>query len=110
MANTTIQLIEPIEGPGPSKEIPTVQITQVVLRSPKFPDIMSLGEPAAFARSEGGMVFQAEKDEVVGEYIRRLLVEPKDPQLLNQLGLADSLQLKDAIFDFFKVARGAISP
>jgi hypothetical protein len=110
MANATIILLEPIEGPGPTKEVPIVQITQIVLRAPKFPDIMALGEPAAFARSEGGMIFQAEKDEIVGDYIKRLLIEPKDPQLLNQLGLADSLQLKEAVFGFFKAAREAISP
>lgn len=102
MANVTIKLTEPIEAPAG-------QVVEVVLRAPKFPDIMLLGEPAAFARSEGGMIFQAEKDEVVAAYIRRLLVEPKDPALLNQIGLADSLQLKEAVFGFFKAAREAIS-
>lgn len=110
MANVTITLLEPIEGPGPSRDQLTVSITQVILRSPKFPDIMQLGEPAAFARSEAGLIFQAEKDDVVSAYITRLLVEPKDPALLNQLGLADALQLKEAVFDFFKAAREAISP
>lgn len=103
MANVTVKLIEPIEGHEG-------QVKEVVLRAPKFTDIMLLGEPAAFARSEGGMIFQAEKDGVVADYIKRLLVEPKDTALLSQLGLADSLQLKEAIFDFFKAAREAISP
>lgn len=108
LPNRTINLVEPIEGPGPSKESPTVQITQIVLRPPKFPDVMLLGEPAAFARSEGGIIFQSEKDEVVSAYVQRLLIEPKDPQLLNQLGLADALQCREAIFDFFKAARQAL--
>lgn len=109
MANRTITLLDPIEGPGGNKENPTVKITQLVLRSPKFADIMALGEPAAFAQSEGGLVFTAEKEDVVAAYIVRLLVEPKDPQLLNQLEAADTIQLKEAIYDFFKAARQAIS-
>lgn len=109
MANVTITLLEPIEGPGPSKDASTVQITQVVLRPPKFPDVMEYGEPAAFARSEGGVLYQTEKDDVIVSYMRRLLVEPKDPALLNQCGLADTLQLKETIFGFFKAAREAIS-
>jgi len=109
MANVTIQLLEPIEGPSSVKDQPTTRITQITMRAPKFPDIMLLGEPAAFARSEGGMIYQAEKDGVIQEYIVRLLIEPKDPQLLNQLGLADSLKLKEIVFDFFKAAREAIS-
>lgn len=109
MANVTVFLKEPIEGPGPSKENPVITISQIVLRSPKWPDLMALGEPAAFGRSETGMIFQAERDEVISDYAKRLLVEPKDPALLNQLGLADSIAIKEAIFDFFKAAREAIS-
>ena len=110
LQNKTITLLDPIEGPGPNKESPTVEITQLVLRPPRYRDIMLLGEPAAFARSEGGIIFQSEKDEVVAEYVRRLLIEPKDPQLLEQLELADTIQCREAVFDFFRVARQALSP
>lgn len=108
LPNRTINLVEPIEGPGPNKETPTVQITQIILRAPKFPDVMLLGEPRAFGRSEGGVMFTSEKEDVVDAYIRRLVIEPKDPALLNQCGLADTVQLKDAIFDFFEAARLAL--
>lgn len=108
LKNVTITLVEPIEGPGTGKDEPTAQINEIVLRAPKFNDVMLLGEPAAFARSEGGIIFQSEKDEVVAAYVRRLLVEPKDPQLLEQLGLPDTLQCREAIFDFFKAARQAL--
>jgi hypothetical protein len=108
LSNATITLVEPIEGPGPNKDNPIVEITQLVLRPPKFADVMQYGEPAAFARSEGGILFQSEKDEVILAYIRRLLVEPRDPALLDQLGLADTLQCREAIFDFFKAARLAL--
>jgi hypothetical protein len=110
MPNVTVNLLEPIEGPGPNRDQVTVQITQIVLREPRYRDIMLLGEPAAFARSDGGMIYQAEKDDVIAAYVERLLVEPKDPNLLNQVGLADTLKLRDTIFGFFQKAKAAISP
>lgn len=101
MPNVTITLAAPIEGHDG-------KISQVTLREPKYLDVVTLGEPSAYARSEGGMLFQAERDGVVQSYIERLLVEPKDHQLLTQLGLADTLKLKQAVFDFFAAAREAI--
>lgn len=106
MPNKTIKLIAPIEGQG-TEGNPSGQIHEIVLREPKFRDIMLLGEPAAFARSDGGMIYQAEKDDVIAAYIDRLLVEPKDPALLNQLGVTDTMQLKDAVFGFFQIAKTA---
>jgi len=102
MANSTVILNTPIEGHEG-------QVKHIVLRPPKYADIMMLGEPAAFARSDGGMVYQAEKENVIQGYIERLLIEPKDPLLLIQLDLIDTLQLKDAVHDFFAAARQATS-
>jgi hypothetical protein len=98
----TITLKHPIEGHEG-------QVKQLVFREPKYADVMALGEPSAYARSEGGMIYQSEKDGVVQSYIERLLVEPKDPLLLGQLTLADTLQVKEAIHSFFMAAREAIS-
>lgn len=106
MPNKTIILTVPIEGPG-TDENQSGQIKEIVLREPKFRDIMLLGEPAAFARSDGGMIYQAEKDDVIAAYIERLLIAPQDPALLNQLGVADTMQLKDAVFSFFQIAKKA---
>lgn len=102
MSNTTITLNSPIEG-GEG------QIKQVVLREPKYNDLMVLGEPAAFARSEGGIVFTSEKTDIVQAYIERLLIEPQDAALLAQLGLSDALQLKEAVFGFFAAAKPVTS-
>lgn len=113
MANTTVVLKNPIEGPMTdpvSGENRITQIREIVLREPKYRDIMLLGEPAAFARSDGGMVYQAEKDDVVQAYIERLMISPQDIALLQQVSLADALQLKEAVFGFFQAARKAISP
>lgn len=98
MPNTTVTLATPIEGHEG-------QIKTITLREPKYADVMALGEPSAYARSDGGMVFQAEKDGVVQGYIERLLVEPQDPALLLQVSLKDALQLKDAVYNFFQTAR-----
>jgi hypothetical protein len=54
-------------------------------------------------------MFTSDKDDVIEAYIRRLLIEPKDTGLLAQCGLADTLQLREAVFDFFKVARLALA-
>lgn len=102
MANATITLLTPIEGPEG-------QVKTIVLREPKYADVISLGEPSAYARSEAGMVYTAEKDDVVKGYIERLMIEPKDAQLLVQLTLADTLSLKEAVHGFFVAARKAIS-
>lgn len=113
MANATIVLKNPIEGPmdNPATgENRITQIREIVLREPKYRDIMMLGEPAAFARSDGGMIYQAEKDDVVQAYIERLMISPKDRSLLEQVSLADALQLKEAVFGFFQAARKAITP
>ena len=102
MNNATIKLSTPIRGHGGD-------IAEIILREPKYKDVISLGEPSAFARSEGGMIYQAEKDGVIEAYIERLLVEPKDPALLVQLSLADTLRLKEQIYSFFSAAREANS-
>jgi hypothetical protein len=103
MPNTTVTLANPIEGHDG-------QIKTITLREPKYGDVMALGEPSAYARSEGGMVFQAEKDGIVQGYIERLMVEPNDPALLLQLSLKDSLKLKETVYDFFRAARADSSP
>lgn len=113
MANTTIVLKNPITGHMPDPvtgESRITEIREIILREPKYRDIMQLGEPSAFARSEGGMIYQAEKEDVVQSYIEKLMESPKDRALLEQVSLADAIQLKEAIFGFFQEARKAITP
>jgi hypothetical protein len=96
--DVTIPLSEPITVPG---EATAVQVDKIVLRQPKYLDIMELGQPSAFARDIAGMIYTAEKDETIKAYIERLLVEPKNPMALVQLGTVDTLKLRDAVFGFF---------
>jgi hypothetical protein len=98
MANVVVTLSNPIEGHDG-------QIKTITLREPKYGDVMALGEPSAFARSDGGMVFQAEKEGVVQAYIERLMTSPSDPALLLQVSLTDALKLKEAVYGFFRDAR-----
>jgi hypothetical protein len=102
MPNVTVTLTNPIEGHEG-------QIKTITLREPKYGDVMALGEPSAFARSDGGMIFQAEKEGVVQAYIERLMIAPNDPALLLQVSLADALKLKDAVYGFFRESRAESS-
>ncbi|MBR0752929.1 hypothetical protein JQ604_12105 [Bradyrhizobium jicamae] len=102
MPNVTINLTKPIEGPAGT-------INAITLREPKFGDIMHLGEPVAFAHGAGGMVYHADKDDLFKGYIERLMIEPKDPLLLEQVSLGDALKLKDAVTSFFVIARAESS-
>ena len=102
----TIVLIEPITGHGDEGTAP---ITQLTFREPRYADLIQFGELNAYARSEDGLLFSSEKDDVIRSYINRLLIEPKDPALLNQLCLADGLMVKELVHDFFGTAREQIS-
>lgn len=78
---------------------------QIVLREPKHTDVRKLGEPMTFAYDKSGMVYSAVNEEVLDSYIQRLLVTPSDPLLLEQMSLVDSLQVREAVLDFFGTAR-----
>lgn len=94
-----ITLKEPLIGPaGP--------VGKVVLREPRARDFFDLGEPIAYAHTtDGAMVYTADKEGVVWEYVLRCVVEPDNPLLLDQLCLADGLELRRAILGFFETAR-----
>jgi hypothetical protein len=104
MSNSvTIELSAPITGArGP--------VSQITLREPKYNDVMTLGDPTAFAQGANGMVYSADKDDVIKAYIERLLVNDNgaDPLLLGQLNLTDTLRLREAVQNFFADARRAM--
>lgn len=101
MGEIKIPLLDPIKGHhGP--------ITELTLREPKYRDVIELGDPRAYGQNDG-VQLSREIDEIVEAYINRLIVEPKDALLLNQLSLADTLVLKQAIHGFFGKAYERIS-
>lgn len=101
----TIKLDKPIMRPGKEK---AEEVHEINLREPVFDDIMTLGEPSAFARDAAGMIYTAEKDETIRAYIERLVVD-LDTTLLKQLNARDTFKLRDAIHGFFAAARPATS-
>lgn len=101
----TIKLDKPIIRPGKDS---AEEVHEIKLREPVFDDIMTLGEPSAFARDAGGMIYTAEKDETIRAYIERLVVD-LDVLLLKQLNARDTFKLRDAVHGFFANARPATS-
>ncbi len=78
------------------------KITQIVLREPTMEQYFTHGDPWTIALSEKGIPFSIENGEVISTYVKLCLVEPKDPQLLQQGGIALAKKIKGVILDFFR--------
>jgi hypothetical protein len=103
MDTKAIPLTTPITGHnGP--------ISKVVVKEPTGRDYFALGEPSVWARNPDGTSYVVENTEVLEKYIERCIVEPNDPLILSQLGLADAMRVREAVLDFFGAARRASSP
>ncbi|MDA9521628.1 hypothetical protein XI06_15065 [Bradyrhizobium sp. CCBAU 11434] len=90
----TIPLKKPLIAPeGP--------VNQVVLREPTFDEFLVHGDPYTVARSVGGVPFAAENPEVIAQYMKLCLVEPKDPQVLRQGKARLAKEMKEALLSFF---------
>ncbi|CUT12541.1 hypothetical protein BF49_3621 [Bradyrhizobium sp.] len=80
---------------------PEGEVKQVVLREPTFDEFLSYGDPYTVARSIGGVPFAAENPEVIAQYMKLCLVEPKDPQILRQGKARLAKEMKEALLSFF---------
>jgi hypothetical protein len=87
----TIELSEPIRDH-------CGQIKTIVLREPRYSDFIDIGAPATWV-SLGNGGFSQETPAVLGQWIERLA--DIDPNLLPQLSLRDTLELRAAVFEFF---------
>ena len=97
---TTIDLEEPITGhEGP--------ITQIVLREPRYREITAIGKVSNYGHANG-TVFEVENDEAIRKYIEACLVSPKSASLLEQLCMADTFRVREAVLDFFRQASAKI--
>lgn len=109
MAETTIDLDQPIQAHDGL-------VKQITLREPRYRDVMQFGEPVARGYStDGTIVYTAENIDIIRAYAARLIKNPEDKgepkvdeQLLGQLGIFDTLRIKDAVLDFFRDARSKI--
>jgi len=93
-----IELSQAYDGPNGTR------FNRVTLNEPTFRDYTDLGNPTTFVAVAGGGGFEQETPSVIRDWIERLY--DGDPNFLYQLKLADSLKLRDAVIDFFRVARG----
>lgn len=90
------------------------QIAVVHLRPPRGAHLLRFGMPRFLCVNRDGASWWVEKDEVIASYLDALVsldgdrpVEAGGTPLLNLLSLADSLALRDALFDFFSDAQRA---
>jgi hypothetical protein len=97
MAKTvTIPLDTPLTGHGSER------VTRVVVREPTFSEYLDNGDPYLVALApQSGIPFQIEDKQAIAAYARLLIVEPKDPLLLEQGGIALAAKVKEAVRSFF---------
>jgi hypothetical protein len=94
MKRITIPLQTPLKGHhGP--------ISEVIIREPNVYECLELGDPYVVGSSPSGAQLVVENPEVITAYARRLVVEPKDTQLLSQGGVELARAIKEAVISFF---------
>ena len=91
-----IELSEP-------KRFGDVEVSEIVLRDPKGSDFFYLGFPVTWIALPNGGGFEQEDMEKIREWIERLY--DGDPNVIDGLSLTDALALRDAVLNFFRVAR-----
>jgi hypothetical protein len=98
MANTqTIRLAEPIEDGAGGR------IESVTIREPDGALYMALGEPRTFVVTDDAHYF-VEHNHLIAAYLGETVLAGGQKADLDALGLADTMRLKAALFDFFDVA------
>lgn len=88
MPAKTIELSEPLGS-----------VETIVLREPRYSDLVDLQLPLTRVELANGASFLQETPSVLGAWIERL--SDIDPNLLPQLCLRDTLKLRDAVLTFF---------
>ena len=99
MSNKVVTLEKPIMGHRPYR--------QLEFREPKFRDLMELGDPYIWVPAGNDYSRRLDDTQIIAKYAERLLVEDSkagDPLILDQLGVADTRKVREAIIDFFQPA------
>lgn len=92
----TIDLLDPLTGhKGPVKTI--------TIREPKGKEFLAFGDPYIVARQPDGTLYPVEDGGAIARYIEACV--DLDPLLLDQLGLADAIRVKETVLGFFTDAR-----
>ncbi len=95
----TVELLEPVPFDGR-------MIDSLTLREPKAREYGLLGEPAVHTRSADGSWIIVDNTEAIMGYVRAG-VPINLSGVIDHVGLADTLRLKDAVLGFFADARAA---
>ena len=99
MSNKVVTLEKPIMGHRAYR--------QLEFREPKFRDLMELGDPYIWVPAGNDYSRRLDDTQIIAKYAERLLVEDGkagDPLILDQLGVADTRKVREAIVDFFQPA------
>lgn len=88
------------------------EITSIILRKPKYREIMQFGDPSSLILMDGALLPHEDMG-IVEKYVNSLSGDQTGakliPDLLNQLEYQDALALKDAVLSFFKPAEATAS-
>lgn len=78
-------------------------VREFEFREPIFEDWQDLGDPETKFVSDAGQWDQI-NSELVSAWAQRLLMPPGDPLVLRKASLRDTMKIKKAILDFFRLA------
>jgi hypothetical protein len=98
----TVTLRDPFEGHSG-------MVKEIVLREPRAKDYFELGEVRTLTRNDKGNVHLQENGEALQKYFERC-IQGDALLAISSMSLADSMQVKEAIFGFFDQALLAASP
>ena len=97
---TTITLEKPLALAGGQV------ITTITLRAPTLSDLAELGEPLKLRGSE--IYYIAQHWDIISAYIERCISAPENPAAwINDLGLEDTLTIKDAMIRLWHSTKSA---
>ena len=74
--------------------------TEVVLREPTFREYMDIGDVVEHVSYPNGMRLATINNATVDSYFKACLVDPKDPLVVEQGGLALAREVREAIVGF----------
>ena len=91
--STRISLCDPVNDASGET------IDAITLREPGYLDYMQIGPPAVLVTFDGGGRLVQDMPTIINAWIERLA--DVGPDVLQQLSLADTLALRDALVDMF---------
>lgn len=97
----TIHLVSPIDIHGQ-------HVDRVELREPSGAMYAEHGEPRILVRGQDNAYF-VQVNTSIQAYLRKCVVHEHAAALLQLLSLADEMQLKDGLFDFFMEAEASVA-